>query len=210
MRGAWFLLAGLLALVASASPAGPAGGRYFIILFGADCGPLRLGKTHTWAAFLKVTEGPLGRDVESTTVSWLPADGTIDTLHPLRPEPGRLYTHCETARFVAAAGEKVAAFDPLEISAARYSCAMAEVERMRAGCAKYVAADAHNPGESGDARNCIVAVIRCDPLVRTLPHRWAQLGVRGTRDVWERYVATGAVARPECATWLMPAATASE
>lgn len=97
------------------------GERYYIVLFGSQSCPKIPRYAHTFATVVKATDcstpgnAPL---TEYHTISWLPADLTID-VYRIRPEAGHNYTLVQTLPFVAR-NQKIAMWGPFEIPKCYY------------------------------------------------------------------------------------------
>ena len=159
--------------------------RYYATLYGSSAGPLRFGKTHTWANYVKVTPTATGLIVEPVTISWLPADGDVNTFRPFRREPGVNLTHAETVRRVAADGARIASFGPFEIDVNRYHAAQSQVARLQSGAVAYLAVD--SVGRNPSVSNCVHAVTGADPVLAGERQPWYRIGIRGTRQIAGQY-----------------------
>lgn len=181
------------------SPTGVEPARYFLLLFGSDAGPLRPGRTHTWATYVRA-EGE--RVADSLTISWLPADLHVNPGRPLKPEAGVNLGLHETLKWVRDGGQRVTLFGPYETDAARFAVAQTERDLLDGGRVSYRAASSPFGMPPGLA-NCITAVGSVEPAVaRRLPVR--QFGRRGTGKA-ARQIEAGGEVRPADADWLLPA-----
>src|SRR4051794_1890419 len=104
----------LLALLPGQRAAAEAGD--YLLVFSADSVPYRVSKTHTFAALVRVEEGPDGcpHVADLRSLSWLPA-----TLHfrawAVRPEPGRNVPLGETLGVYLGDGHRVCLWGPYRV-----------------------------------------------------------------------------------------------
>ena len=202
---AWLALlaAASLTPTAVAQPI-PDGPRYYVMFFGADAGPFRPTKTHTWATYVRATPAADGSLViEPQTISWLPADGTINGLRPFRPEPGVNLSLHESLRFAADRGAKVATWGPFETDAQRYHLAVEQAGRLQAGAVAYRAVDSFSNRPGVD--HCVHAITAADPVLAGQRQPARRIGRRGTAELVDEYVRTGAFDPTVRHDWLLPA-----
>ncbi len=196
-----YVLAAVAAPSSAQAPGDPS--RYYAILFGAGVSPIRPGKTHTWATYVRATPTPAGTVVDPVTISWLPVSGGPNVLRPFRPEPGRNLTLDGSLRYAAGNRARVVAYGPFEIDAGRYHAAVAQAARLESGAVQYRAVDSvrRRPGVA----HCVHAITDADPVLGGTRQPWYWIGVRGTGVLAGQYAAAGAVPAPQAAGWLYPA-----
>jgi hypothetical protein len=193
----------IAALAGHAPDCDPA--RYYVLLFGSDVGPLRPGRTHTWATYVRATPAAGGTvTLDPVTVSWLPADGRIDVFRPLRTETGQNPGLHETFTHVLGNGEKVVLFGPHETDASRYHQAAAQAGRLMSGGVVYRAADVGR--RKPDTSNCANATRDADPVLAGTKYKPSRPGVPATRRLHREQAGAGAF-DPAAARhdWLIPA-----
>ena len=208
IRPLWSLVVGLVALSAGPLPAAepaPPAPRYYVLIFGSDAGDLKKGKTHTWATFVKATPVADGKPaLESLTISWLPADGTVNAILPLKRECGKNYTLDETFAFACKNKESVALWGPFETSACAWESAVAQKQRLEGGGVTYRAVDAYR--RKPDRSHCVHAVVDIDPKLTGTALPPLQVGIKGTAKTMD--LLTGGTLVPDrCKThdWLIAA-----
>jgi hypothetical protein len=150
---------------------------YYLIVFASQHPDNQPKYSHTFAAFLRVTDGakternvakdaaaldaaPLNatqRALETAVISWLPATGSIE-LARVRPEPGKNFGLVETLDWAAKYEARVSAWGPFRIEKALYESARRQVEHLESGAVLYKAVDLARV--VGLVTNCIHAV--CD------------------------------------------------
>jgi hypothetical protein len=188
---------------AAAQPT-PDGSRYFVLFFGADAGRLHPTRAHTWATYVRATPTADGSVlVEPLTISWLPADGSINALRPFRPEPGVNLSLHQSLRYAASRGARVAMWGPYETDALRYHLAARQVGRLQSGAVAYRAVDSfgHRPGVD----HCVHAVTGADPVLSGRRQPARRIGRWGTADLVEQYIRAGAFDPTVRHDWLVPA-----
>jgi hypothetical protein len=202
------LCAVLLALSARSVPAAepaPPAPRYYVLIFGSDAGELKKGKTHTWATFVKATPAADGKPaLESFTISWLPADGTVNAILPLKRECGKNYTLEETLAFACKNKETVALWGPFEVAACAWDSAVAQKARLEGGGVTYRAVDAFR--RRPDRSHCVHAVIDIDPKLTGTALPPLQVGIKGTTKTMD-LLTGGSLVPDRCKThdWLIAA-----
>lgn len=197
------LAAACLAPSAAAQPT-PDGSRYYVMFFGADAGRFRPARTHTWATYVRATPTADGSVVvEPLTISWLPADGSIDSLRPFRPEPGVNLSLHQSLQYAADGGARVAMWGPYETGAPRYHLAARQVGLLESGAIAYRAVDSfgHRPGVD----HCVHAITGADPVLAGRRQPVWRIGRRGTADLVAQYVQAGAFDPTVRHDWLVPA-----
>jgi hypothetical protein len=205
------LMPALLAALALAAPAparsdpGACGPRYYVILFGADAGPLHPTRAHTWATYIKATPGPGGgHALEQVTISWLPADGTIDALRPFRTEPGVNLNLHQSLLYAAGRGARVAMWGPYETDALRYELAVYQAARLEGGAVRYRAVDSFNHLRPG-VDHCVHAVTGAEPLLAHRRQPVFRIGRRGTAHIAGQYARAGAFDTSVRHDWILTA-----
>lgn len=134
------LLGLVLSLAFGPAPA-RAGEAYFVLVFGAQRGPLEPKYAHSFATFVKATDCEGGGCVlEHHTISWLPANLDI-RVHALRGEPGVNLPLHETLQFALSQGERVALWGPYRIEPELYAKSLAEADKLNSGRVRYKAVD---------------------------------------------------------------------
>ncbi len=192
------------------SPAVPAGisasaPRFYVLIFGSDAGALKKGKTHTWATFVKATPTPdCKQTLESFTISWLPADGTVNAIRPFKRECGKNYTLEETIAFACKNKETIALWGPFETSACIWESALAQKARIESGTVTYRAIDAY--GRKPDRSHCVHAVIDIEPTTSGMALPALQVGIKGTTKTMALLTGTSLIP-DRCTThdWLLAA-----
>ena len=116
---------------------GAAQERYYAVLFASGNGPVRL--SHSFATFLKtetadVAGGP-GQPVESFTISWMPASGTLRILGG--PVQGRNFTLQESLAWANQRGLPTRTWGPFEIAQKLYDRAAKQKRRLESGAVAY-------------------------------------------------------------------------
>lgn len=179
--------------------------RFYVLIFGSDAGDLKKGKTHTWATFVKATPAADGKQaLESFTISWLPADGTVNAILPLKRECGKNYTLEETLAFACKNKEKVALWGPFEIASCTWDAAVAQKQRLEGGGVTYRAVDAFH--RKPDRSHCVHAVIDIDPKLTGTALPALQVGIKGTAKTMD-LLTGGSLVPDRCKThdWLIGA-----
>lgn len=197
------LAAAHLTPTAAAQPP-PDGSRYYVLFFGADAGRLRPTRAHTWATYVRATPTADGSVVvEPLTISWLPADGSINVLRPFRPEPGVNLSLHESLGYAAGRGARVAMWGPYETDALRYYLAARQVGLLESGAIAYRAVDSfgHRPGVD----HCVHAVTGADPVLAGRRQPVGRIGRQGTAELVGQYIRTGAIDPTVRHDWLVPA-----
>lgn len=135
--------------------------RYFVVLFASQGPNGDARRTHTFATFLKVDIGEPDEDgeiptqtMETTTISWLPASGSIRVLAP--SEVGRNFGLQETLEWAKDNGTSTSARGPFEITREIYERAVKQKQRLESGAVAYKVIDRRF--RTGAALNCIHAV----------------------------------------------------
>lgn len=149
-----FLMALALALGSGAGSAF-ADDRYFLIVFGSQRTLKSPDHAHTFAAFVKRGEGPDGVQLETRTISWLPANLPVRTLK-IRPETGHNYELDETIRFLQGDRQRVSLWGPYEIRPELFELAGRKIEELNRGQIRYKSYDGFY--RSDNVTNCIHAV----------------------------------------------------
>ncbi len=129
--------------------------RYFLLMFGSQRPSKSPDHAHTFATFVKRSEGPLGIQLEVQTISWLPAKLRVRTLK-LRPETGHNYELYETIRYMQRDGQRVSMWGPYEIKTDLYHRACRQAQRLATGTIRYKSYD--GLFHSSRVTNCIHAV----------------------------------------------------
>lgn len=187
-----------------AAESAPDGSRYYVLFFGADAGPFRPARTHTWATYVRATPAADGSVVvEPLTISWLPADGSIDGLRPFRSEPGVNLSLHQSLRFAADRGTRVAMWGPFETDAVRYHLAARQVGLLEGGAIAYRAVDSF--GRRPGTDHCVHAITRADPVLAGRRQPVWRIGREGTADLVGQYIKTGAFDPTARHDWLVPA-----
>jgi hypothetical protein len=147
-----------LILLVSAAGLARADEAYYVIVFASQHPDNQPKYSHTFAAFMKVTEGAGAKPaLETAAISWLPATGSIDLLR-LRPETGKNFGLGETLDWAAKAQAPVTAYGPFRVKKELYDSAQRQVRRLESGTVLYKAVDLARG--TGLVTNCIHAV--CD------------------------------------------------
>jgi hypothetical protein len=131
---------------------------YYLIVFAAQHRDNQAKYSHTFAAFLKVTDGEAAKpSMESAVISWLPATGSVD-LRRLRPEAGKNFGLQETLDWAAKEQDRVTGFGPFVIKKELYESAQRQVRKLESGTVLYKAVEFVRG--TSQVTNCIHAV--CD------------------------------------------------
>jgi hypothetical protein len=197
------LAAACLTPTASAQPA-PHGSRYYVLFFGADAGRFRPTRAHTWATYVRATPTADGSVVvEPLTISWLPADGSINALRPFRPEPGVNLSLHQSLGYAASRGARVAMWGPYETDALRYHLAAQQAGLLlQGGAIAYRAVDSF--GNRPGVDHCVHAVTGADPVLAGRRQPVGRIGRRGTADLVGQYARAGAFDPTVRHDWLLP------
>jgi hypothetical protein len=174
------------------------------MFFGADAGRFRPTRAHTWATYVRTTptaEGSLL--VEPLTISWLPSDGSINSLRPFRPEPGVNLSLQQTMGYVASRGAQVKMWGPYETDAHRYHLAVQQAGLLQSGAIAYRAVDSF--GNRPGMDHCVHAVTGADPVLAGRRQPMWRIGRKGTANLVGQYVQTGAFDPTVRHDWLIPA-----
>src|SRR5262245_17790740 len=130
------------------------GDDYYVILF-AHQGPSRAAtESHTFAAFIRSSNGKERRELGVHCISWLPSSGDIRLLRA--PEQGMNLGLKESLDFANARNARVVAWGPYRIEKKLFDRALAQVERLKSGNVAFKAIDRKFRG--GNVVNCIHAV----------------------------------------------------
>lgn len=177
----------------SASPPQPAvcnQPRYFFLLFGSQSIPFVPRTAHTWATFVKVTTDPSGGTViEPITISWLPADASVEPFR-LRSVEGKNYDLAETLAIAKRDQSRVSVWGPYEIDAERFQLAVAQANKLESGKTRYRVFD--SLGFNHSISHCVHAVTYADPRLKHRIQPVLQVGEPGTSRLAARYVRCGA------------------
>jgi len=112
--------------------------RYFAIVYSYQDAENHVMKSHTFGQFIKVSgDDPAKAKLETRTISWLPARFAESLRLTVIAVPGKNFTLAETMQFAERLGTTVKHFDPVEIDAATYDRAIAQIERLNAGGVRY-------------------------------------------------------------------------
>jgi len=131
---------------------------YYMIVFASQHPDNQPKYSHTFAAFLQVTEGAGDKHMlETATISWLPATGNVEMVR-LRPEPGKNFGLQETFDWAAKRQAPVSAFGPYRIKKELYESARRQVKKLASGAVLFKAAPLIRAEDA--VSNCIRAV--CD------------------------------------------------
>jgi hypothetical protein len=201
----WLALfaAATLAPTAAAQPI-PVGPRYYVMFFGADAGRFRPTRAHTWATYVRATPTADGSIfVEPVTISWLPADGSINALRPFRPEPGVNLSLHQSLQHAADDRAGVAMWGPYETDVLRYQLAVHQAGRLQSGAISYRAVDSF--GNRPGTDHCVHAVTGADPVLAGRRQPVGRIGRRGTAELVGQYAAAGAFDPTVRHEWLLPA-----
>jgi hypothetical protein len=153
MRRLVYLSVLLLTLISASQ--GVAAERYYVLVFGSQRVPPDSDDSHTFAAFVRLKDTPVGPRLECYTISWLPANLVIRT-GALLPEPGRNLDLCTTLNYVLARGERVSLWGPYETDRRVFTQALEQIAQLQSGQVQYKAIDSFYP--SNRVCNCIHAV----------------------------------------------------
>lgn len=129
--------------------------RYFLIVMGSQRTFKSPDHAHTFATFVKRCDGPNGVQLETRTISWLPASQHVRTLK-IRPETGKNYGLDETIRFLQGDKQRVSLWGPYEIGPELFELAGRKVEELDGGRIRYKSYDGFY--RSDNVTNCIHAV----------------------------------------------------
>jgi len=125
---------------------------YYLVMFAFDKGPLCPKNSHTFAAFVKVSEQ---KQLEVVTISWLPTTLQVVVLRP-HPEPGGNLTLTASLAQAAPNGACITAWGPFQIDGELFDRARCQAARLDSGCVAYIALDCL--WRRCGALNCIHAV----------------------------------------------------
>ncbi|MCI0641356.1 MAG: hypothetical protein L0Y72_23180 [Gemmataceae bacterium] len=157
MRWNSFSLATALAIFVNYSGV-QAEDRYSLIMFASQTAGGEARYSHTFATFVKYSaddgqQGAQNQEVQSRTISWLPATGVLAPLR-LRPEAGVNNTLDQTIPWATRMGARVSAWGPFPIQKELYDLAEKRIALLESGAVAYKLYDA---GFSTGV-NCIQAV----------------------------------------------------
>src|SRR5262249_26449681 len=133
--------------------------RYYLMMFAAQAEPNVPQKSHTFALFAKVSGDPAQPEIDTTTISWMPANLQIE---PLRRDPveGKNISIVQTLNWAATNNSRVSMWGPHPIKKDLYDMAVAQAERLSGGRVQYLMIDGRLRGKG--ATNCIHAVSDLD------------------------------------------------
>ncbi len=178
--------------------------RYYFTLFAGQSVPFRAKTAHTWGTYAKVTPTAEGKQiVETVTISWLPADGTVRP-HALRPEPGKNWSLQETFALMTCHNAQISHWGPYEMDECHYLEAQKKAAFLESGAAQYRAIDSFNMND--DVVNCVHALTHANPSVRHHIQPVVRVGEPGTSRLAKLYVRGGSfVGYPETHDWVLAA-----
>src|SRR5262245_29439344 len=141
------------------SGAAQAEDRYYLIMFAAQAEPNVPQKSHTFALFAKVSGDPAQPEIDTTTISWMPATLQIE---PLRRDPveGKNLSIAQTIHWAVTNNARVSMWGPHPIKKDLYDMAVAQAEKLSSGKMQYLLLDGRLRGKG--AANCIHAVSDMD------------------------------------------------
>jgi hypothetical protein len=165
----------------------PAGERYYVLVFGSQTMPPDPRHSHSFAAFVKVTECDGKRSVDYHTISWLSQDGQVRIWAPL-PEPAKNWELHETINFVLCDGQRVSLWGPYEVDGELYGKSVRQLEKFAHWNTKYKAVDSGYP--TFIATNCIHALSAVAGInrVRAASPSWGETASWFVMKRYERYV----------------------
>jgi hypothetical protein len=149
---------------ASSTPTSPSTApRYYAIVYSYQDAENHVMKSHTFAQFIKVAgDDPATARLETRTISWLPARFAESLRLSVVAVRGKNFPLDETLKFARQLGTSVKHFDPVEIDAATYDRAIAQIQRLESGAVRYKmynsAPDAVVSQSTGGVSHCIHAV----------------------------------------------------
>jgi hypothetical protein len=204
----------LIFLAALGSPPAPAPTpagtpRYYFTLFAGQSVPFRPRTAHTWATWAKATPRADGTvAVESFTISWLPADASVEPYRG-RPAAGRNFTLAETFAIMGRVNSRISMWGPYETDAERFRLAAEQARLLESGAIRYRTFDSF--GRKHAVQHCVHAVTYADPRLKNRTQPVLQVGEPGTSRLARRYARTGAfVGGPVAHDWLVPAIGADQ
>jgi hypothetical protein len=166
LRHVCFLFCTVLSVTwMSGVPLARADEKYYISIFGSESDPKLSRYTHTWATFVKATgEGDdhTKYEIESFTISWLPASLKI---RPFRPcaEPGVNLDLYETLDHTLGQRQLVSEWGPFQISQRLFEGALERKTLLESGAIRYKAVDPNFGPRVKSISNCIHAITDMDP-----------------------------------------------
>jgi hypothetical protein len=166
--------------------------KFYVLIFGSQSKPKIAGWTHSWAALVRVQQhgGSQGLEIESFTMSWLPA--TLE-IHPWRfqVEKGHNFRLLETIQFVLKNQEHVSEWGPYECRPELYYRSFVQTEFLESGQIGYQAIDVvGEAARKGNGCDCIHALTDEDPLFNRNHYPLRRFGDIASKfivkQVWER------------------------
>jgi len=170
--------------------------RYYMLMFAAQTEPKEVRASHTFALFVRATEG--NAIAETHSISWMPGNFDIRPLR-LTPVAGANLSLAQTLRWAGLANARVTMWGPYPIRRELYEMAARQATRLDSRQAEYVVLD-RRFRENG-ASNCIHAVSDLDTTQPPLATGTA-FGIEATEMVLEhfrRYI----LPTTESARWLV-------
>ena len=143
----------------------PSNERVFVIVFGSQSTPKIPRLTHTWATAVRLTwlDGQTEPQVETHTISWMPATLSIRTLsHSV--EPGVNLNMYDSINIMRSKGERVSMWGPYETRYSLFRRFLIQKQFMESGAVGYQCVDKWGEaGRCGDGCNCIHSITDMDP-----------------------------------------------
>ncbi|MCI0376869.1 MAG: hypothetical protein L0215_04635 [Gemmataceae bacterium] len=126
---------------------------HYLVMFAAQGPDAKPRFTHTFAAFVKVSDNEGKKDIVAKTISWMPASGVIVPAK-LRPEPGANFSLERSLEWAADLKLAVIAWGPIPVQQELFDLAERRIALLESGKVGYKMVDLGN----GAGLNCIHAV----------------------------------------------------
>ena len=165
------------------------GERYYVMVFASQKNTINPNHTHSFAAFIKVTETKREKRIEHHTISWMSDSGKVKLLK-LFPETGRNLGLHETIQWAMDRKQTISFWGPYEIHPELYHLARQQIAGLEQTRKKYKTLDSFYPTRK--TSNCIHAIsdIAGNKRLRVASPFWGN-----TASYWvlRRYVKQGYV-----------------
>jgi hypothetical protein len=161
------------------------GERFYVIVFGSESTPRIPRFTHTWGAFIRVTEQGAGQEpaVETRMISWVPATREIRPLS-FQIEPGANLGLDQTLRWALSTGQRLAQWGPYECRPELYYRALVQQGFLESGRMGYQCIDtAGEAARTGLGCGCIHAITDMDPVYSRNRYRLIRFGMAASRFI---------------------------
>lgn len=139
--------------------------RYFVLIFGSQPTSKCPKRCHTWATIVKATDVNGAYQMESHTISWMPADYKVRLL-TFKSKPGMNLDLRSTIAHYQELNGKVSVWGPYEIepnvAPDIYARTLNQIARLESGQVRYMAIDPDFGPRAKTVSDCIHAITDID------------------------------------------------